>query len=179
MRGVPRDRRAISIAPSDVMPRSSSRAAHHQFQFLDRIELQPHRNAEAVTQRRRQQSLPRRGAHQREARQVDPHRSRRRPLADHQVQRTVLHRWIEHFLDRRIEPVDLVHEQHIALVQISEQRREIARLGDHRARCGAEPNAHFLGDNLRQRRLAKARRAEEQHMVQRVAALPRRLDKHP
>jgi hypothetical protein len=44
--------------------------------------------------------------------------------------------------------------------------------------CGAEPDAHLARDDLRQRRLAEPRRAEEQHMVQRIAAPPRRLDEH-
>jgi hypothetical protein len=38
------------------------------------------RNAEAIAQRRRQQALPRGGADEREARQIDPDRARRRPL---------------------------------------------------------------------------------------------------
>ena len=42
------------------------------------------------------------------------HRARRRPLADDEVELEVLHRRIEDFLDRRIEPVDLVDEQHVA-----------------------------------------------------------------
>jgi hypothetical protein len=54
--------------------------------------------------------------------------------------------------------------------QVGEQRREIARLGDHRAGRGAEADAQFARDDLRQRRLAEAGRAEEQHMIQRLAA---------
>src|SRR3546814_3741009 len=55
-----------------------------------------------------------------EGREVDPDRARRRPLADDEVEMEILHGGIEHFLDRRGEPVDLVDEQHVAR---SEERR--------------------------------------------------------
>ena len=65
------------------------------------------------------------------------------------------------------EPVDLVDEEHVALLEIGEQRREVARLGDDRAGGGAEIDAEFARDDLRQRGLAETRRADEQHMVER------------
>ena len=74
--------------------------------------------------------------------------------------------------------MDLVDEQHVALFEIGEQRREIAGLRDHRARRGAKPDAELLGHDLRQRRLAEAGRPRKQHVVERVAARLRRLDEH-
>jgi hypothetical protein len=149
-----------------------SRRGDHLFEFGDRVELQAHRDAEAIAQRRRQQPLPRGGTDQREARQIDAHAARRRPLPDHQVERPILHRGIQHLLDRGGEAVDLVDEQDVAILEIGEQRGKIARLGDYRAGRGAEADAHFLGNDLRQRGLAESRRAEEQHMIERIAALP-------
>ena len=111
-------------------------------------------------------------------REIDLHRARGRPLADDEVELEILHRRIEDFLDRRIEPVDLVDEEHVALFEIGEQRREIAGLGDHRTGGGAEVDAEFARHDLRQRGLAEARRADEQHMVERFVARPRRLDEH-
>ena len=169
MRGVPRERRAISMRAvrrhADAeQPRAALDDLH---QFLGRVEIQPDRNAEAVAQRRRQQPGARRRADQRELRQIDLHRARRRPLADDQVELVVLHRRIEDFLDRRVEPVDLVDEQHVALFEIGQQRREIAGLGDHRPGGGAEVDAQLARHDLRQRRLAQPRRADEQHMIER------------
>ena len=106
------------------------------------------------------------------------HRARRRPLADDQVELEILHRRIEDLLDRRIEPVDLVDEQDVALLEVGEQRREVAGLGDHRAGGGAEVDAELARDDLRQRGLAEARRADEQHVVERLAARARGLDEH-
>ncbi len=87
-------------------------------------------------------------------REIDLHRARRRPLADDEVELEVLHRRIKDFLHRRVEPVDLVDEQHVARLEIGEQRGEIAGLGDHRTGGGAEIDAQFARHDLRQRGLA-------------------------
>ncbi len=121
---------------------------------------------------------PRRRADQRELGEIDAHRPRRRPLADDEVELEILHRRIEDLLDRRIEAMDLVDEQHIAVFEIGEQRRQIPGLRDHRPRCGTEPDAKLLGHNLGQRRLAEAGRPRKQHMVERVTARLRRFDEH-
>ena len=107
---------------------------------------------------------------------IDLHRARRRPLADDEIELEILHRRIEDFLDRRIEPVDFVDEEHVALLEIGQQRREIAGLGDHGAGGGAEIHAELAREDLRQRGLAEAGRADEQHVIERLAALARGAD---
>jgi len=79
-------------------------------------------------------------------------------------------------LDGPREPVNLVDEEHVSLVELGEDRRQVAGARDHRARGGAEADAHLARDDLRQGGLAEARRAEEQHVVEGVAAPARRLD---
>ena len=153
-------------------------AGYHQLKLAMRVEIEPHRNAKAVTQGRGQQTLPRGRTDQRKRGQINPHGPRRWPFANHDIQRTVFHRGVEDFLNHGAEPVDFVNEQDVAILQIGEQRRQIARFGDDRTRCGTETDAHFLGHNLRQCRLAKPRRAKEQYMVQRLPATLRRLNKH-
>ena len=178
MRGVPRARRAISSAPSSPsgMPRMRAPRRTIMLQLLDRIEIEPDRDAEAVAQRIGEQAEPRGRGDQREFRQIDLDRARRRPFADDQVELVILHRRIEDFLDRRVEPVDLVDEQHVAVFEIGEQRGEVAGLGDDRTGGRAEIDAELARHDLRQRRLAEARRTDEQHMVERLAAALGRLD---
>ena len=55
-------------------------------------------------------------------------------------------------------------------IESAKTRGEVAGLGDHGARGGAETDAEFARHDLRQRGLAEARRADEQHMIERVAA---------
>ena len=109
-------------------------------------------------------------------RQVDADRARARTLADDQIELKILHRRIEDLLDRRRQAVDLVDEQHVARLQVGQQRREVAGALDHRARGGAEPDPHLARDDLRQGGLAEPRRAGKQHMVERLAAGLGRLD---
>ena len=153
-------------------------AVHDQLQLLARIEIEPHRNAEAVTQWRGEQARPRRCTNQGEARQIDLHRPRRRPLANDQIELKVLHGGIENFLDRWIEPVDLIDEQNVAVFEIGQQRGEVAGLGDDRAGGRAKVHSELARNDLRQRGLAKAGRADEQHVVERFLARARRLDEH-
>ena len=74
--------------------------------------------------------------------------------------------------------MDLVDEEDVAVLEVGEQRGEIARLGDHGTGGGAEADAQLARHDLRQRGLAEARRAREQHVVERVAARLGRLDEH-
>ena len=154
-------------------------AADDQLQFLDRVEIEADRDSEPVTQRRRQQPLAGRCTDQGEARQVDADRAGRRALADHQVEGAVLHRRIKHFLDRRIEAVDLVDEQDVAVFEIGQQSGKVAGLGDDRAGGGAEADAHLAREDASQRRLAEAGRAVQQDMVERFAAALGGGDEHP
>ena len=153
-------------------------ACDDQFQLRLGVEIQPHRNAEAVAQGICEKPRARRRADQRERREVDLHRARGRPLADDEVELEVLHRRIEDLLHLRIEPVDLVDEEHVARLEIGQERGEVAGLGDHRPRRGAEIDAQFARDDLRQGRLAEAGRPDEQHVVERLAARPRRVDEN-
>jgi hypothetical protein len=57
---------------------------------------------------------------EREARQVDPHRPGRRSLADHDVDREILHRRVENLLDDPVQAVDLVDEEDVAGLQVSQ-----------------------------------------------------------
>ena len=100
------------------------------------------------------------------------------PGADDEVELEILHRGIEDFLDRRIEAMDFVDEQHVARLEIGELGGEVAGLGDDRPGGRAEIDAEFARDDLRQRRLAEAGRPDEQHMVERLAARLGRFDEH-
>ncbi len=103
-------------------------------------------------------------------------RARRRPLADHEVELEILHRRIEHFLDRRLQAVDLVDEQHIARLQIGQDGGQVAGLLNDRAGGCAETHAEFAGHDLGKGCLAEARWPVQQHMVQSFAAGTGRFD---
>ena len=103
MRGVPRERRAISRAPSCVSLRleQAPGPGHDRRQLLGRIELEPCHDAEAIAQRIGQHAGPRCRADQRERGQIELDRAGRRPFADHDVDLEVLERRIQDLLDDR------------------------------------------------------------------------------
>jgi len=68
--------------------------------------------------------------------------------------------------------VDLVHKQDVPLVEVCQQRRQIAGLFNGRAGGDTDVDPHLLSDDACQGRLAQSRRAVEQNMVQRFLPLP-------
>ena len=74
--------------------------------------------------------------------------------------------------------MDLVDEQDIPGLEVCQDCGEVAGPLDHRPRCGAEADPKLAGDDLRQRGLAEAGRAVQQHVVQRLAAGAGGLDEH-
>ena len=65
--------------------------------------------------------------------------------------------------------MDLINEQHVALLQVGQQGRQVAGLFNGRAAGNADLHPHLLGHNAGQGGFAQARRAVKQHMVHRFA----------
>ena len=104
MRGVPRERLAISSAPSgsSSTPRIVATRRRIAASSSCVVVVEPGDEAEAVAQRSGDEPGARGRADEREARQVEPDRARARALADHDVEAEVLHRGIEDSPRRRV-----------------------------------------------------------------------------
>ena len=109
-------------------------------------------------------------------RQVKTHAARRRTFADNNIQRKVLHRRIEDFLYRFREAVDFINKQNVILAKIRQYRCQISLTLNRRTTRHADIHVQLVGNNIRQRRFAEARRAEEQHMVERLMTGSSSLD---
>ena len=96
----------------------------HEFGRL--VILQTRDHAETIAQRSCKRPCLRRRADQCEGRNVKADGACTRPLADDDVEREVLHRRVQHLLDASGKPVYLINEEHIALAEIRQERREIA-----------------------------------------------------
>ena len=90
----------------------------------------------------------------------------------------IFHRRVEDFFDCRLQPVDFVDEQHVARLQIGQDRRQITGPLDHRPGRRAKPNPELARDDLRQSRFAQTGRAMQQHVIQSLTAVFRRLDEY-
>ena len=94
--------------------------------------------AEAVAQGRADHRVAGRRADEGEPRHGEADAARARPLADHEVEGEVLHRRVEDLLDGAGEAVDLVDEEDVALLEVREDRGEVAGALDRRAGGGAD-----------------------------------------
>ena len=175
MRGVPRERQRdlLGRVGGDLDAEDARRAMHDRAELAGVVVVEPERHAEAVAQRRRQQAGARRRADQRERRQVERQRARGRALAHDDVDAEVLERRVEDLLGGAAHAVDLVDEEHVARLERREDRRDVLLL-DRRAGDRADADAELLANDVREARLAEARRAGEQHVVERLAARLRR-----
>ena len=100
------------------------------------------------------------------------------PGAEDDVEAIVLHRRVERLLDRGREPVDLVDEEDVARRERGEEAGEVALLHERGAARHVERDAQLAREDVRERGLAEAGRAGEEHVIERLAARPRGLRVH-
>jgi hypothetical protein len=103
-------------------------------------------DAEPRPQRRAQQGRASRRAHDGEARQRQPDRTRARALAQDDVQDEILHGRIEDLLDRPAEAVDLVDEQDVTRLKVGQDGGQVSGAFDRRPGCDLEVDLHFVGE---------------------------------
>ena len=172
MRGVPRD--SAGDLPGAVAVdrrRRGCRAARSTIasQLVGVVVVEPGDEPEAVAQRAGDHAGAGGGADERERRHRQADARRRRALADDDVELEVLHRRVEDLLDGARQPVDLVDEQHVAVLELGEDRGQVAGPLERRARRDVQVDAHLGGDDAGQRGLAEPGRAGEQQVVDRLA----------
>ena len=91
----------------------------------------------------------------------------------------ILHRRIKLFLERWYQPVNLVDEEDVAFLKIGQERRDISSFLNRRTGRAAQLSTHFVGDDVRERRLTQTWRARQQNMIERFFATQGRLHVDP
>jgi len=134
------------------------------------IEVEAEDEPEPVAERGAEQPDLRRGADEGELLQRELDRPCTRPLADHHVDAGVLHRRVEDLLDHRVEAMDLVDEENVAVGKGGQLGGEVAGPFQHRSGGAPDPGSHLARDDLGERRLPEARWAGEEDVVERLAA---------
>ena len=144
-RGVPRERRAISAAPSgvDAHVEEAGRSLDDALDLGGLVVVEPVGDPEAVAERRGQKPGARRRADERERLQLEAQRVRAGALADDDVDAAVLHRRIEQLLDRPVQPVDLVDEEDVVGLERGQDRGHVGLAVDGRAGHDAQRRAHL------------------------------------
>src|SRR5262249_28480641 len=141
--------------------------------------VEPEREPEAVAERRRQEAGAGGRADECERRQVEGQRSGRRSLPDDDVEPEVLERRVEDLLDGAVQAVDLINEQHVERLWRRQDRRDVALPFERRPGHLPDRNVELTADDLRERGLAEPRRPGEQHMIERLTAPPRSVERDP
>ncbi len=140
-------------------------AVHDPLDLVRLVVVESVGDPEPVAKRCRQKPRARGGADQRERCQVEPQRVGARPLSDHDVDAPVLHRRVEQLLDRAVQAMDLVDEEHVVRLERGQDRGHVGLAVDRGARHDAQRRAHLVGDDAGQRGLAQAGRAGQQHVL--------------
>ena len=162
--GVPRERsrdvaRTLGI---DRHAQDLGRPPHDGQELVDRVMVQPAYKAKAVAQGASDQPGAGGRPYQRESGKVQPDAPGGRALSDQDVELEVLHCRIEDLLHGAVEAMDLVDEQYIALLQVGQQRCQVARPDQHRSCGDTEPHAHLGSHDPGQRGLPQPGRTGEQ-----------------
>ena len=72
--------------------------------------------------------------------------------------------------------MDLIDEEDVVGLEVGQQRGEVAGALEHRPRSLTQIDSKLVGDDVRERRLAQARRTEKQHVVERFLSFSCRFD---
>ena len=149
---------------------------HDHEQLVHRVVVKAMREPEPVSQRRGDETRPRRGPDQREVRQFQADAAGAGSLTQDDVDLEILHRRVEDLLDGSVETVDLVDEQHVSELQVREDGGHVGLALKGRPGRGHDADTHLRRDDVGQRGLAQSRRPGEQDVVQRLPARERGLD---
>lgn len=149
---------------------------HDLLDFHRFIEFQAMNGAEAIAEGVGERAELGGGADQSELRQVELKRACGGTLADHDVELVILHRRVQYFLDRFVEPMDLVDEEDIARFEVRKYRTEIADFFDGRTGSDADIHPHFFGDDIGESCFAEASRSIEKYVLYIFSATAGRFD---
>ena len=103
-------------------------------------------------------------------RQIQADGTGRRFLAQHDIDGKILHRWVKHLFYLTVQAVNLIHKQHISLLEIVQNCSHLSRLLDGWTGSHLHVYTHLIGNDAGKRGLAQSRRAVKQHMIQRLPA---------
>src|SRR6266478_362151 len=156
--------------------RSSRLAMRDDQQIFRLVKIQPVHDSETRAQRGGNQSRARGRSDEREMSQLEGMNPRPWPLPDNQVHAKIFHRRIQHFFHRGLQAVNFIHEKNFLAFERGQYRGQVAFALQQRSRTSLDRHVQFVGDNLRQRRFSQPGRPVQQHVVQRFAAAPCRID---
>ena len=154
----------------------NTRSPHHNgLQLFGGVKIQPLQQPKARSHRRCEQSQSRCCAHHSKGFKRNLIRPGTRPAIDHNIQRKILHCRIQMFFYHPIHAMNLVDKQHIALIQIRQNPRQISRALQYRSRCHMNFNPQLVRYHISHRRFAQTGRPVQQNVIHSLIAMMRSL----
>ena len=101
-----------------------------------------------------EQAGPRGRADKRERPNLHYMSARRRSLPDDDVEFVIFERGVELFFEHRLQAVNLVEEEHLALAKVGKDRRQISLDDERRPRALLKAHVEFVGNDGGERSFA-------------------------
>jgi hypothetical protein len=136
------------------------------------VKLKVRNDSKAISERSGEQALPGRGAYHSELWNIQPDRSSRWTLPDHNVDFTVFHRRVKDFLDRTAQPMYLVDEEYGTRLEVGQNSDQISWALNCGSACHVYLSGHFRRDNMGKRCFSESGRAVEEDVIQCFLPLP-------
>ena len=97
-------------------------------------------------------------------------RARRRPLPNDDVELVVLQRRVQLLFQDRLQPVNLIEEQHLPFAQVRQNGCQVALYLQRGSAGLLKAHAKLVRNDGGERRFAQSRRTEQQHVIECLAA---------
>ena len=124
-----------------------------------------------VAKRCREKPGPRRCANQSEFRKIQTDGSGRGTLADHDINRKILHCRIEYLLHLTVQTMNLIHKKDISLLKVIQNGRHLSGFLDCRSGGHLHMSSHLIGNDSGQSSLTQTRRTVKKDVIQCIMPL--------
>jgi hypothetical protein len=104
--------------------------------------------------------------------------ARVRALVDDELALERVHGLVHVLFEHAREPVDLVDEHDLVLLDVTQHAEQLSRVLERGTRGHLDRHLELARDDVRERGLPQPRRPVQQYVIERIAALLRRRDEH-
>ena len=146
------------------------RAVQNLAQFVCGVVIEAVDKPESGAQRSGEHAGAGSCTHQRELGQIQLYGAGIRALVDDDVEPEILHGRVEVFLNSRVETVNFINEEHIALFHIGQDARQVACFFNLRTTGGVELAPYGPCYDVGQGGFAQTGRPAEQYVVEHITA---------
>jgi hypothetical protein len=148
-----------------------SRAGEHAEEVLRPVIIEPIGDPEARAERGCQESGSGCGADQGIPWKVELNAAGIRPCVDNDIEPIFFHGRVQVFFDDRVQAMNLVDKQHIAVLKVGQDPSKVSRSVKNRSRARPDAGPHFVGDDVSESRFPESGGTCEEDVIERFASV--------